>query len=141
MDKINRIFRQLHLFLKRRLTRERVVFLVIACSSMYFIGFAITSMARNWELEQTLEEKNHAKALLELEVETISLENKYYASNEYQELSARLHQNKMAAGETMIYLPKNSDNVKNKHKNEQEVNPEAERPSNFSQWISFLFGV
>ncbi|MBR1795835.1 hypothetical protein IJ765_01050 [Candidatus Saccharibacteria bacterium] len=141
MDKINRIFRQLRLFLKRRLTRERVVFLVIAGSSMYFIGFAITSMARNWSLEQTLAEKNRAKALLELEVETISLENKYYASNEYQELSARLHQNKMAAGETMIYLPKNSDYAKNKHKEEQKASSAEERPSNFSQWVSFLLGI
>lgn len=141
MDKINRIFRQLRLFLKRRLTRERIVFLVITGSSMYFIGFAITSMARNWELEQTLEEKNRTKALLELEVETITLENKYYASNEYQELSARLHQNKMAAGETMIYLPKNSDNAKNKHKNEQNSTADEERPSNFAQWVSFLFGI
>lgn len=129
-------------FLKRRFTREHIVLTVIACASLYFIGFSVTSMSRNWELEQTLSEKSREKALLELEVENIILENKYYASAEYQELSARARQNKMAEGESMVYLPKNSDAAKNKHKDEAvAVDPEAEKPSNLAQWLSFLFGV
>ena len=47
----------------------------------------------------------------------------------------------MAAGETMIYLPKNSDHAKNKHKEEQKASSAEERPSNFSQWVSFLLGI
>lgn len=141
MEKINQFLRRTRLATKRKITREKVAFFVVAASSLYFIGFSVTSMARNWELEQTLAEKNRAKALLELEVETVALENKYYASKEYQELSARLHQNKMAEGETMIYLPKNSDSAKNKHKEEQKEITEEEHPSNFSQWLSFLFGI
>lgn len=129
-------------FLRRCFTRERIVLTVIACASLYFIGFSITSMSRNWELEQTLSEKSREKALLELEVENITLENRYYASEEYQELSARAHQNKMAPGETMVYLPKNSESAKNKHKTTAVAKTaDEEKPSNLSQWLAFLFGV
>ncbi len=120
---------------------ERLVFSVIIFSSFYFIGFSITSMSRNWELEQTLAEKEREKVLLALEVETMGLENQYYASNEYQELSARLRQNKKATGETMVYLPENSDEAKNKHRDEMNETIEPEQPSNLSQWLSFLFGI
>ena len=49
--------------------------------------------------------RRREKALLELEVETLELENEYYLSAEYQELAARKYQGKMLAGETMVYLP------------------------------------
>ncbi len=99
---------------------------------------AIAAMTRNWELEQRLISSKKTLALLELEVDTIALENEYYASEEYQELAARRQLNKKLPGETLIYLPKNTDAAKNKHQTAPVETPE---PSNFSQWMSFLFGI
>ena len=86
--------------------------------------------------------KQAEKSLLELDVNKIKLENQYYASDEYQELEARKLLGKKLPGEVMIDLPKNSEIAKNKHPkptlNEQI---EARKPSNFEQWMEFLFGM
>ena len=101
---------------------------------------AISAMSRNWELEQQLTVRRNELALLQVEIESLELENQYYASEEYQELAARDLRNKIADGETMIYLPANSDIAKHKHEN-IIVEEEIEEPSNFDQWMSFIFGV
>ncbi len=99
-------------------------------------------MSRNWSLAEELASKQREKALLELEVETLELENDYYLSDEYQELAARKYQGKMLAGETMVYLPDNSELAKNKYKTvATEENLATETRSNFEQWLSFLFGI
>lgn len=82
--------------------------------------------------------KKRERALLQLENETLELENKYYASEEYQELAARRQHDKMTEGETMVMLPKNSEAAKNKYKKTETV--ESEKLSNFQQWMAFLFG-
>jgi len=97
-------------------------------------------MSRNWELSQKINQKKSELALLELEVRTMELENEYYASVEYQELSARAKQNKKLEGENLVYLPENSEEAKNKYKTVASV-AEPEEPSSFSQWMSFLFDV
>ena len=101
---------------------------------------AISAMSRNWELEQRLIARQNELSLLQLEIESLELENQYYASEEYQELAARDLRNKIADGETLIYLPANSDFAKHKHEN-IIVKEEAEEPTNFEQWMSFIFGM
>lgn len=100
-------------------------------------------MSRNWALAQELTNKQREKALLELEVETLELENEFYASEEYQELAARKYQGKMLPGETMIYLPANSEYAKNKHADfeSDEAALATDTRSNLEQWMQFLFGV
>ena len=81
----------------------------------------ISSVTRNWELEQRLSSRKKELEILELEVEAAELENAYLASEEYQELSARAKQNKIKDGETLVYLPKNSERAKTKHQTEATV--------------------
>ncbi len=115
-----------------------VLFVAIALCLGWTYG-AITSMSRNWQLSRTLLEKEYKLKILELEVSNLELENKYYASEEYQELSARRKLNKKSAGETMIYLPYNSEEAKNKHiEKERKTEP---KKSNLSEWMAFLFGI
>lgn len=119
-----------------------LILALVLCFS--FTWGAISSMSRNWSLAQELANRERNKALLELEVETLELENVYYLSEEYQELAARKYQGKMLPGETMIYLPDNTIQAKVKH---QGQNPEVataninEAMSNFQQWMAFLFGM
>ena len=119
---------------------DNIVFFVAIIMCFFWTYSSIDAMSRNWELSQQLATKRRELALLQLEVDTMELENLYYSSPEYQELSARIHKNKLLDGETLIYLPENSEEAKNKYKTSSAVAEIAE-PSNFSKWMSFLFGA
>ena len=98
-------------------------------------------MTRNWYLEQRLVSKRQELALLQLEIDALELENRYYASDEYQELVARAKRNKLLDGESLVYLPENSDYARSKHTEIVTTEEETtEEPSNFEQWFSFIFG-
>lgn len=122
-------------------TIDRVAFIVAIAICAAWTWGAISSMTRNWELEQRVVSRRKELALLRLEVENLELENQYYKSEEYQELAAREKQNKKFPGETMIYLPPNSESAKNKYKTATPVAEDTATPSNFEQWMSFLFGA
>lgn len=126
------------------LSLERVVMVIaVVCCLMWTWG-SIDSMTRNWSLAQELMSRQREKALLELEVETLELENEYYQSYEYQDLAARKYQNKMSPGETMIYLPDNSEAARTKHTQSQDpetVDIATTTMSNLEQWLAFLFGI
>lgn len=124
-------------------TFERVILMIAAIFCLAWTWGSIDAMSRNWSLAQELMSRQREKALLELEVETLELENEYYRSYEYQELAARKYQGKILPGETMIYLPDNSETAINKHKNQPDNTPTvaATTMNNLEQWIAFLFGI
>ena len=103
---------------------------------------SIDSMSRNWTLEQRIAERTRELEVLQLEVENLEIENKYRASDEYQELAARRLQNKKLPGETLVLLPDNTNSAKSKYPTptKDEV-VEAAEASNFDQWLSYLFGI
>ncbi len=121
---------------------DNVILIIAGVFCLIWTWGSISSMSRNWSLAQQLMNKQREKALLELEVETLELENEYYASTEYQELAARKYQGKMLPGENMIYLPPNSETARNKHRTTSDSNEIAstDEMSNFEQWMAFLFG-
>lgn len=123
---------------------DNIVTIVAAICCLVWTWGSIASMSRNWSLAEELMSKQREKALLELEVDTLELENEYYRSAEYQELAARKYQNRKLPGETMIYLPENSDAARNKHKQSNETmdaSASGAELSNLEQWLAFLFGV
>ena len=123
---------------------DNIITIVAAICCLVWTWGSISSMSRNWTLAEELMNRQREKALLELEVDTLELENEYYRSTEYQELAARKYQNKKLPGETMIYLPDNSDAARNKHKQSattSDVVITTTELSNFEQWLTFLFGV
>lgn len=126
-------------------TFERVVLIVAASCCLAWTWGSIDAMSRNWTLAQELMNRQREKAILELEVETLELENEYYKSHEYQELAARKYQGKMLPGETMIYLPDNSETARTKHKTTNDdgatSNIATTTMSNLEQWLAFLFGA
>lgn len=139
MERIKTSFRRLGYRIKHGFSRERIIFLVAVFVCLAWTFSAITAMSRNWELEQRLVAKRYERDVLQLEIDALELENQYYASEEYQELAARDKQNKLEEGETMIYLPDNSDYAKHKHE-EIIVQETVEEPSNYEQWLTFIFG-
>lgn len=143
MSELKTKLRKLQYWLKHDLlVFDNVVLVVALVCCLAWTWGSIDSMTRNWTLAQELMNRQREKALLELEVDTLELENEYYRSAEYQELAARKYQNKILPGETMIYLPDNSEAAKNKHKTSEEDNTIVTTAmSNFEQWTAFLFGM
>ena len=124
------------------LTTPKIMLAIIVGVCMAWTWGSISALSRNWSLAQELLERQREKMRLELEVETLELENEYYLSAEYQELAARRYHSKQLPGETMIYLPANSVAAKTKHQASTDANstPSIEEKSNFQQWLAFLFG-
>lgn len=144
MTELKTKLRKTHYSLKHDFfTFDNIILLVAAIFCLIWTWGSISSMTRNWSLAQELMGREREKALLELEVETLELENEYYASAEYQELAARKYQGKMLAGETMVYLPNNSEAAKSKHSanSASTVALPADEMTNFEQWMAFLFGM
>lgn len=140
MAKLTTLFRRLTYKLKYDFfTFDNVTFVAAIALCLIWTWGAISSMSHNWELEQRLADRRRELAILQLQVETAELENEYYRSAEYQELAARRQQNKLLPGETLVYLPKNSPAARAKY--QPAPTPEPEPPSNFEQWLSFIFGA
>ena len=140
MNKLKTNLRRLIFKLKHEyFTFDNILVLAAIVLCFFWTYGSIAAMSRNWKQTEIIETKKKELALLELEVDTLKLENEYYNSEEYQELSARAKQNKKLEGENLVYLPENSIEAKSKTYKKEKV-PEKE-PSNFSQWMSFLFGT
>lgn len=124
------------------LTLDNVVIIVAVILCFGWTWGSVSSMSRNWELASQVAEAERQLALLQLEIETMEYENEYYASDEYLELEARRLQNKVEAGETLVYLPDNSEEAKHKHDSDDEdTSITATITSNWQQWLEFLFGA
>lgn len=145
MGNVQTNFRRLKRNLSNNFPLLNFLFIVAIIFFATCVWGTISSVTRNWELEQRVASKEKEKEIIELEVESIELENRYYSSEEYQELAARAKQNKMKEGETLVYLPKNTVAAKTKHTgtnaNQELINSKEDTRSNFEQWMTFLFGI
>ncbi|MBR3180480.1 hypothetical protein IKF63_00130 [Candidatus Saccharibacteria bacterium] len=141
MQKLKTRLRRLYFRIKHDyFSFDNIVFAVAIVLCFFWTYSSISAMSRNWELSQKIATRKRELALLKLEVETAEMENTYYKSAEYQELSARAKQDKALEGENLVYLPENSETAKNKYKT-LSVEETISEPSNFSQWMSFIFGT
>ena len=133
--------RHLKYKLKHSFASVENVLLVIAVAFCVFCTYqSIVALQRNWELADTLARDKTELELLEVEVDTLELENEYYQTPEYQELMARKLLDKQLPGEHMVVMPENSEEAKTKHQTaEQVARAEEKERSNFEQWMLFLF--
>ena len=141
MKKIN--IRKAYYHLRHRyLTLNNVV---IAAALMIGMGWAwgsIGMMQRNFALQKEVDSKKRDSLLAELEVQNLQFEQKYYQSEEYQELALRQRTGLVKPGEKVLFLPPNTERAKNEDaKAEQHtVSRPKEEMSNARQWANFLFG-
>ena len=123
------------------LSFDNVIFFVAIIVCFFWTYSSLSATAKNWELSQKLTARQREQKLLELQKASIELENEYYRSAEYQELSARAKSNKMLDGEHLVYLPENTEAALKKYSAAEIEDAPTEEPSNVSQWTSFLFGA
>lgn len=140
MQKLRTSFRKFFYNLKNNFfTSENISLTVAIALCLGWTYGAITSMTRSWQLSKKLQEKQYEEEILSLEIENLKLENAYYSSEEYQELSARKKLNKKLEGETLIYLPTNSETAKTKH--QVVVQDVKKENDNVLEWLEFLFDI
>jgi cell division protein FtsB len=65
----------------------------------------IKSVQANYELQKKISELNQQNSVLKLENENTNLQNKYYLTDEYLELSARQNLGLAAPGEKVLLIP------------------------------------
>ena len=138
MHKLKTQLRRLRFFAKRDfLTLQNIVDVGAIIVCCFFAWGLISSISRNWELEEKLNEHKLTAIKTQIEVEKLKLEQQYYQTDEYQELIARQKLGKMMPGETMVVLPQNSARAREKYANLGNI--EVEEKSNFEQWLDLLF--
>lgn len=117
---------------------------IIALAAVIAIGWAwgaVSMMQRNYVLQRNLDAKERELTLAQLEAETLRYQGRYYASTEYQELSARENLGLANPGEKMLILPENSEEAKKVGAPSSAVSTRSARqPSNFKQWLDFFAG-
>lgn len=134
--------RPLYYQLKHRyFTVNNAVIAVAAVVALSWAWGSIAMMQRNYELQRKLDGKERELLLTELEVDTLTYQQAYYQTEEYQELAARRYLGLAQPGEKVLNLPPNSQDVLEQDA-EQRATPAAQvvRPTNFEQWLEFLSG-
>jgi len=115
-----------------------IVALIVAAS---WTWSAVSVMQRNYTLEREIESKKQQSQLLKLQDDTLAYQSQYYKSPEYLQLQARDLLGLASPGEHVLVLPPNSKAAKQEDAKSAEQQVVATvRPSNFEQWMNFLFG-
>lgn len=139
--KHRQIHRTIYQLRHRLFTLNNIVIGVAFLIALSWIWGSLGVMQRNYTLQQTLGRKNQELQLATLETRNLELEQAYYKTYEYQELAVREKLGKGAPGEHVLILPPQP--TKTPTTSSVSHAPAAqtgESPSNFEQWMDFLFG-
>lgn len=99
------------------------------------MAMVIQVLNNNYKLQRQVDNAKLDSQMLELENQNLRLEQLYYRTDEYMELSARSLLGKALPGEHLVVLPRVSRASKAKRSGGVVVTK-----SNFDQWLDFLFG-
>ena len=121
----------------------QVIFAIIVFLIFWSGARAVQS---NFNLQKqiiSLKQQNNA---IKLQNTNIELQNQYFASSQYQELSARQNLGLGFPGESEILVPDNvalkytvNLNISQKTKNSKNLYKESSIQKNFTAWINFFF--
>lgn len=128
------------LFLILRRIRRQVTLNNAAVAFALLVAFGwtwgtVTSLQKNFTLQQQVDAMDQEIALLELETQSLGLQSSYYRSDEYKELMARAKLGKANAGERLVILPPQPVVEQT-----AATFVDTTSPSNFEQWVRFFFG-
>lgn len=121
-------------------TREIITIAGVALVILWFIVGSVQAMQKNYRLRGGVEGRRQASELLELEVKTLEYEQRYLQSEEYQKLAVRQRLGYGDPGERVLILPPNSPETTQYDTATSQRRTETTPPSNFRQWMNFLFG-
>lgn len=116
-------------------TVSRLVLMVVIVAVAVWMAMVIQVLNNNYKLQRQVDNAKLDSQMLELENQNLRLEQLYYRTDEYMELSARSLLGKALPGEHLVVLPR----VSHASKAKRSGNAVATK-SNFDQWLDFLFG-
>ena len=140
MKKIN--IRKLYYHARHRyFTLNNAVIAVAFFIAASWAWGSVGVMERNYGLQKEVDAKYRQQQLLELETATLSYQQRYYKSAEYQELAVRERLGLAKPGEHALILPPNTERANQIDKKTATTTVGATvKPSNFEQWLTFLLG-
>lgn len=113
--------------------------LMIVGVAVFWLGFmtiTIDVMNRNYRLQRQVDQGALDNQVIEIQNENLRLEQAYYKTNEYLELSARALLGKALPGEHLVLLKR----AEVADTNQGKINQQFEQRSNLDQWLDFLSG-
>ncbi len=116
-------------------TVSRLVLMVVIAAVAVWMAMVIQVLNNNYKLQRQVDNAKLDSQMLELENQNLRLEQLYYRTDEYMELSARSLLGKALPGEHLVVLPRVSHASKAKRSGGVVATK-----SNFDQWLDFLFG-
>ena len=123
------------------LTLNNIVVAMALIVAAGLVWGSLGSMQRNYTLERTLERKSQELQLATLQARSLELEREYYKTREYQELAVRERLGKGMPGEKLLVLPyETAVETELSPSNGSTVKRVVDTPTNFEQWMNFLFG-
>lgn len=125
------------------LTFNNLVILVAFLIAAGWVWGSLQVMQRNYTLQKEVDYKRRQLQLAELQKDSLELQNRYYATNEYRELALRDSLGLVMPGEKVLILPDNSEAAKNADAEASGSSTGAvsqTQTSNLEQWLNFLFG-
>ncbi len=124
------------------LTRENMLVIVALVIAASWVWGSLTVMQRNYDLQRELDQERQQLTLVQLQVANEQLQQNYYNSSEYQELSAREDLGLAQPGESLLVLPPNSQAAINADKTTTTAvsAPPSEHSNSLELWFNFLFG-
>lgn len=128
-------------FRHRYVTMNNVVIAVALVIGASWTWGSIGMMQRNYNLQKEVDGKKREQQLADLEVQTLTYQQHYYQSAEYQDLAMRERMGVADAGEKALILPPNSQAAKDADKETTGKRAVVVPESNFQQWANFLFGA
>lgn len=125
----------------RYITMNNVVMTIALIIGASWAWASVGVMQRNYALQKEVDAKVRQQKLMELEVQNLTFEQKYYKSAEYQEQAVRERMGLARAGERMLLLPPNTPAAKEAdEKLTKRSIASVPLEANMQQWVNFLFG-
>jgi cell division protein FtsB len=140
MKKINT--RKLYYHVRHQyFTLNNAVVLVALFIAIGWAWGAVEKLEQNYDLQKQIATKQREQQLIELETQTLAFQQRYFRSDEYQELAVRERLGLVRPGEKALILPPNSEAAKQVDESAERTSPTSSRkPGNVEQWVNFIFG-
>lgn len=121
---------------KSKITLNHIITAVIVGVVLILVFMIVRSLEQNYQSESYIKESLLENEIQEIENENLALQQEYYSSTEFLELSAR-KANKAYPGENLVILPDTGDDSK---VNVGVASTPTDERSNIEKWFEFLFG-
>lgn len=121
---------------KSKITLNHIITAVIVGVVLILVFMIVRTLEQNYQSETYIKEASLENEIQEIENENLALQQEYYASAEFLELSAR-KANKAYPGENLVIL---SDTNEDEKVNVGVASTPSDERLNIEKWVEFLFG-